>query len=155
MPRITSLYSSFSTSGITEFSSSTVSSLEGQVFADCAALTRVDCPKAEYLQNDLFEGCASLTEIRLTSPTFTKVRSFLGNDGLTHYDPFTGIVNKANVSLYLAAEQAAKITKNGEKWEWKPFDSFDTSSISNINGMKEVVDLTGFKTVICGTTVIY
>lgn len=151
MPLLTTLNNTFTSSSLTSYSSTVVTELVGQVFQYCTSLTTVDCANAAYLQNNLFDGCTQLQTIKLTASTFTYVRSFLGNDHIMH-DPFTGIQNRDQVTLYLNANQSDNVVEEGGKWVWKPFTDFTNSGT---NGYAEPVDLSGFAAVYCGDTKKY
>lgn len=141
MPKVTNFSGTFSGTAIKELCHGNVERL---TISDCKELTKIDCPKVNYLIFNAFSSpLPKLTELRLTSDFFEKV----------HVDAFAGVV-KVDCSLYLNANQADNIVKTGNVIAWTPKKSDNsTSAVDNSGGGnqdKTFISLEGFKAIYCG-----
>lgn len=141
MPKVTNFSGTFSGTAIKELCHGNVERL---TISDCKELTKIDCPKVNYLIFNAFSSpLPKLTELRLTSDFFEKV----------HVDAFAGVV-KVDCSLYLNANQADNIVKAGNVIAWTPKKSDNsTSAVDNSGGGnqdKTFISLEGFKAIYCG-----
>ena len=141
MPNATNFKNAFSGTSIKELCHENVEVL---TISGCKELTKIDCPKVNYLISGAFTSpLPKLTELRLTSDYFKNV----------HVDAFDGVV-KAECSLWLNANQETNITKNGNEIAWTPKKSDGlTSAVDNSgagNQDKTSISLEGFKAIYCG-----
>lgn len=141
MPKATDFRNAFSGTAIKVLCHKNVEKL---TISGCNELTKIDCPKVNYLISKAFSSpLPKLTELRLTSDYFEEV----------HVDAFDGVV-KAECSLWLNANQETNITKNGNVIAWTPKKSDgSTSAVDNSGGGnqgKTSISLEGFKAIYCG-----
>ena len=141
MPNATNFKNAFSGTSIKELCHENVEVL---TISGCKELTKIDCPKVNYLISGAFTSpLPKLTELRLTSDYFKNV----------HVDAFDGVV-KAECSLWLNANQASNIVIDNGLYSWTPKKSDgSTSAVDNSgagNQGKTSISLEGFKAIYCG-----
>lgn len=152
MPVLEELNEAFRDSGLSEFKNDSVRLLRKRTFAGCGDLTKVILPNASHLHSELFDGCSRLERIELTSEIFTFVSSFDNGEGGSHYDPFSALPDRGQVTLYLHAGQKKNIVSDSGRCLWSPVtrDADGTGS-----GLEVPVDLSGFAAVYCGEEAVY
>ena len=141
MPKATDFRNAFSGTAIKVLCHKNVEKL---TISGCNELTKIDCPKVNYLISKAFSSpLPKLTELRLTSDYFEEV----------HVDAFDGVV-KAECSLWLNANQASNIVIDNGLYSWTPKKSDgSTSAVDNSgagNQGKTSISLEGFKAIYCG-----
>lgn len=141
MPKATDFRNAFSGTAIKVLCHKNVEKL---TISGCNELTKIDCPKVNYLISKAFSSpLPKLTELRLTSDYFEEV----------HVDAFDGVV-KAECSLWLNANQEGNIDKTNNLFAWTPKKSDQsTSAVDNSGGGnqgKTSISLEGFKAIYCG-----
>ena len=141
MPKATDFRNAFSGTAIKVLCHKNVEKL---TISSCNELTKIDCPKVNYLISKAFSSpLPKLTELRLTSEFFEEV----------HVDAFDGVV-KAECSLWLNANQESNIVIDNGLYSWTPKKSDQsTSAVDNSGGGnqgKTSISLEGFKAIYCG-----